>query len=135
MMAGSHVPAREAGSPGLRVGAGLGPGVLRLNLKILEVLAEKVRDHGATLAVVDAARYFHPNGDDLSKRLKLFCARRNLVHLPLSDALLQANVRGISTRWVHDSHFNEAGNEIFAEVMYKWLREDAQEPGIPPLPR
>jgi lysophospholipase L1-like esterase len=34
---------------------------------------------------------------------------------------VQANRNGRATRWPHDGHFNEAGNEIFADALSEWL--------------
>jgi hypothetical protein len=36
-----------------------------------------------------------------------------------------AHRQRISTHWPHDGHFNEAGNAIFADSMYEWLKENA----------
>jgi hypothetical protein len=45
--------------------------------------------------------------------------------VPLAEPLLAANRGGRPTRWPHDGHFNEAGNEIFADALYAWMAAQA----------
>jgi hypothetical protein len=33
--------------------------------------------------------------------------------------------RGISPHWQRDIHFTEAGNELLADAMYRWLAKSA----------
>ena len=94
---------------------------------IIEELAEKVRAEGGGLAVVDVCEYFNRQSktllnfrEDLSETLRRFCDDKDIGYVDLAEHLLKANASGRSMRWTHDGHFNEAGNEIFAEALYRW---------------
>ncbi len=52
--------------------------------------------------------------------------QQDLGYVPLSDDLLAANLGGTSTRWRYDLHFNEAGNRLFADAIYRWVIRDAK---------
>ncbi len=95
--------------------------VLEINLRAIEALAHEVEKQGGRLVVVDTIRFFWAGSAELSRALQRFSVARGVGYLPLSDRLLEAQRRGIATRWAHDGHFNETGNEIFAEAMYRWL--------------
>jgi hypothetical protein len=47
----------------------------------------------------------------------------------LGDELLKAEAQHISTRWTYDQHFNETGNAMFADAMYRWMihRNDSSQ--------
>ena len=100
------------------------PEVLKVNLKIIEVLGEQVKNSGAHLIVVDASQYF---GDQksVSNALKKLSTENGFGYIPLYDFLLKANAIGISTRWRYDGHFNEAGNEILANTLYDWITQNS----------
>jgi hypothetical protein len=93
---------------------------LLVNLKVIEELGQEVGRRNGTLVIVDAARYSN-SSDMLSQTIERFCTEKRFGYVPLSDYLLKANKNGIATRWVHDGHFNEAGNAIFAEAIYDWM--------------
>lgn len=101
---------------------------LAINLKILETLNEEVSKTGARLIVVDASRYFNPTSTTLAARLQEFSAAKNLGYIPLYQDLMAANGRGLITRWQYDGHFNDAGNEMFAEAMRRWLKQTRKMP-------
>ena len=100
-------------------------GTVRVNLKIIERLNQSVRKTGGKLIVVDAVRYLG-GAKKLSYNLRNFCMEQGLGYVPLSDDLLAANREGTSTRWRYDLHFNEAGNRLFADAMYRWVIRDAE---------
>lgn len=95
-------------------------GLLAVNMRIIEELARQAAEAGARLILVDASRYF---GDDeaVSGALQEVCGTQGLGYVPLYADLLQANRDGIPTRWSHDAHFNEAGNEILAAALLDWI--------------
>ena len=96
--------------------------LLMINLKIIEELGREVAGTGGRLIVVDATRYF---GDDetVSTALKAVSSKNNLGYIPVYQTLLEANRAGISTKWPHDAHFNEAGNEILSRSLFAWIAQ------------
>jgi len=122
--------ARHAGDPGAVVMASGGASgrdprsLIHLNLTILEELAAQAKARGARLVLADACPYLGgPEG--CSHALRTFCTHRDVGYVPLGERLRAANSRGRSTRWRRDGHFNEAGNEVFAESMVEWMRKHA----------
>ncbi len=107
----------------------------KLNLRLLEELGGSARSQGAILGVVDAFEYFNAAfGDDASK-LRQFCVEKGFGYIPLSQYLRTAMDQRVSPRWKYDAHFNQAGNELFAESMYRWItgqnqREASDERGV-----
>jgi hypothetical protein len=95
-----------------------------VNLKIIEELGQQVHGAGGKLIVIDVSQYF---GDDaiVSRTLKEFCSKHSFGYIPLYKDLLQTNLNGLSTRWPHDGHFNEAGNIILARSLYNWIEKNA----------
>jgi len=93
------------------------------NLKVLEELGREAAANNTRLIVADGSRYF---GDDasISTALQEFCARSNSVYVPVYEDLLKANGNGISTRWRHDGHFNEAGDSLLADALYRSLIQE-----------
>jgi hypothetical protein len=91
-----------------------------INQKIIEELGRQASRAGGKLVVLDASRYF---GDDetVPDFLRELCRTNGFGYVPLDNELLKANRDGISTRWTHDGHFNEAGNRILAEAFYSWM--------------
>jgi hypothetical protein len=91
-----------------------------VGLQIIRALGKKVSDKGAKLIVLDVSRYL---GDDdaLSAELEKLCGENDYGYVPVDKELLNANLRGISTRWPHDGHLNDAGNEILAKAMLSWF--------------
>ena len=102
------------------------PSLLAINLKIIEELGRKVHAAGSRLVVVDVSQYF---GDEetIAKGLEEICRSRGFGYIPLYEHLLHANRSGLSTRWTHDGHFNEAGNMILADVVQGWMAKHAAE--------
>jgi lysophospholipase L1-like esterase len=98
--------------------------VLKVNLKVIEVLGEQVKNSGAHLIVIDASQYFGDQ-ESVSNALKKLSTENGFGYIPLYDFLLKANANGISTRWAHDGHFNEAGNEILANTLYDWITQNS----------
>jgi hypothetical protein len=79
---------------------------------------------------VDATRYF---GDDetVPTALKAVSSKNNLGYIPVYQTLLEANRAGISTKWPHDAHFNEAGNEILSRSLFAWTHSMSSPFGRP----
>lgn len=96
------------------------PKLLAVNLKIIEDLGRDVASTGSRLVVLDASRYF---GDEqiVSDALNELCAKNGFGYIPLYEYLLKANLNGVATRWAHDGHFNETGNEILAKGLYDMI--------------
>jgi hypothetical protein len=96
--------------------------VLAVNVKIIEELGREVDAAGSRLVVLDASQYF---GDDesVSRTLNECCTEHGFGYIPLHKDLSEANANGISTKWAHDGHFNEAGNRILADALYGWIAE------------
>ena len=100
---------------------------LAINLKVIEVLGDQVKKTNSQIIVVDASGYyFNPARPDknLSKQLEIFCLEHEYGYVNLSHDLQKVNSNGIRTRWIYDGHFNEMGNNIFAESMYQWLQNN-----------
>jgi len=103
--------------------------VADINLKVIEELGRQIRDRGGRLVVVDASRYFRfLKWQALTPMLKQFCAEHGFGFIPLGDELLTAEKNGTVTRWPYDQHFNEIGNKIFADAMYRWISTNVREP-------
>lgn len=93
-----------------------------VNLRVIEELGREVKKSGSQLVVVDASRYFrYLKWEPLTTILERFSAEKGFGWIPLGDELLTAEKKGTSTRWPYDQHFNETGNEMFAEAMYRWM--------------
>jgi hypothetical protein len=92
--------------------------IVELNLKIIEELGRKITKSGHYIVIVDTFRYFKPDSGVWSTRLENFCNENQFGYISLSDHLIKSN---IPTQWHYDGHFNETGNEIFAEAMYQWM--------------
>ena len=100
--------------------------IIQINLKIIKVLGEQVKNSGAHLIVIDASQYFGiGNQEGVSSALKELSAENGFGYIPLYDFLLKANAKGISTKWKHDYHFNEAGNAILANALYDWITQNS----------
>lgn len=95
---------------------------LRLNERILLELNRSVSAAGGRLVVVDACLYYSNAEEPISQRLKAYCSSHSINYVCLSDALLASHHAGHMTHWGHDKHFNELGNQVFADTMLKWLR-------------
>ena len=98
--------------------------LLAVNMKIIEELGRNAVSTGSRLVVLDVSRYF---GDEesVSSALKELCAKNGFGYIPLYEDLLKANMNGVSTRWAHDGHFNEAGNQILAKALFKWIAQNS----------
>jgi len=95
---------------------------LELNLTIIEELGKRISANRGCLVVVDASKYFNNSTGALSRNLELFCKNNGLGYVELSEFLDEAEKRGHRTRWKRDPHFNEIGNEVFAQAMFRWLQ-------------
>ena len=93
-----------------------------LNLKIIETLGLNVHSAGGRLVVVDASQYFEKD-ENVSGSLNELCAKHGFGYIPLYKDLLNANMNGIATRWIHDTHFTETGNMILASSLYDWIAQ------------
>jgi lysophospholipase L1-like esterase len=94
---------------------------LRTNLKVIDVLRRAVEAQGARLLLADVSLFLEPDATRLPALLQDLCRRTDTGYLPLSDNLAAAARRGKRVRWVYDSHFNEAGNRVFADAVYRWI--------------
>jgi hypothetical protein len=109
----------------------LAPEVLTVNLKVIETLAEEVKHSGADLVIVDLSPVFGPRGARFGDALRTVCVKVRCGYLPAGEELRAANERGLATRWAYDGHFNETGNAILADAMYRWV-VGRDEPGAAP---
>ena len=95
---------------------------IAVNLKVIEELGRKANASGARFVVVDASRYFAGlKWSSLSPALKALCAEHGFGWIPLGEELLAAEKNGVQTRWPYDQHFNETGNQMFADAMRRWM--------------
>jgi lysophospholipase L1-like esterase len=108
---------------------------LAVNLKVLEELGRQVLRNGGHFAVVDGAvPYMNPlrkNSMRVARALERLCAREGFGYVPFGDKTAQALRNGQRLRWKHDSHFNEAGNALFAEALSEWMIEHLPSPPTP----
>ncbi len=116
---GSRIPEPPPDRPSARSS----DDVVGVGLALIRELNNQVRRTGARLTVVDTSEYFDRSARALwlTRQIRALCSREDIAYVPLSAALLEANRHGRSTRWRHDGHFNELGNEIFAETLFQWL--------------
>jgi len=95
-----------------------------VNLKIIEELGRNAASAGSRLVVLDASKYFGDH-EAVSIALKELCSKHGFGYIPLYEDLLKADMHGVLTRWAHDNHFNKAGNEILAKVVFGWIAQDS----------
>ncbi len=95
--------------------------LLKTNLKIIEKLRDETAQASASLILVDATTHFEPTMSQTSAEIRKFCSMNHIQYIALAPELDLANRQGRSTRWRHDAHFNETGNEVFAETMFRWF--------------
>jgi hypothetical protein len=104
------------------------PGVVRVNLKVLEELDRSVERAGGRLVLLDVVRYnWGPRS--LSDTLRAFCARGGIGYIALSDDLLARERSGVPTRWRFDRHFGPEGNRVLADAMARWIALDRERRG------
>jgi hypothetical protein len=99
--------------------------IVALNLRIIDELGHSVARTGARLIVLDASQYFKDD-ESVSRDILDLCTKQGYGYVPLYLGLMKANADGVPTRWVSDTHFNEAGNAIVAAGLYDWLARYAQ---------
>ena len=73
------------------------------------------------LAATAGCRYFESDARPLSAALRRMCADEGIGYVPLHAGLRAAEEGGRAPRWKRDGHFNEVGNEVFAETLRAWL--------------
>ncbi|HEY6930292.1 MAG TPA: hypothetical protein VJA66_11500, partial [Thermoanaerobaculia bacterium] len=98
--------------------------VKAVNLEIICELGRQVENEGAKLVILDMTQYLSSD-PDLSSELDALCTKKGFGYVPVYRDLLNANRKGVATRWAHDGHFNEAGNRILADALYQWIGESA----------
>jgi hypothetical protein len=102
--------------------------MIDVNLRVIEELGRRIKQRGSRLIVVDASGYFlYLRWERLPATLRQFCAEKGFGWIPLANELLKAEKNGILTRWPYDQHFNETGNEMFAEAMYRWMAHEVED--------
>jgi lysophospholipase L1-like esterase len=120
--AGKALAPPSAPGPGVR--ASDAATLLAVNLRILEELAQQIENRGGRMVLADGGGYFDtPSG--ASEALKRLCSEHAIGYVPLGERLREANQSGRGTRWPHDGHFNEAGNQVFAESLSEWMAQHA----------
>jgi len=102
------------------------PELIQINLNVLETLERQIKGTGAQFALVDASSYLNPQATALSEALRKSSAELGWNYIPFSDDLWEANRKGVSPQWKHDGHFNEAGHELFAQAMYRWMVKEGE---------
>lgn len=102
--------------------------MLRVTDGILDELDDKIRDSGAKLIVLDASIYYDAQWKNAADAVKAYCQRRDVDYIDLSADLINANKKGVVTRWVNDLHFTEDGNRIFFEAMHRWMINNVLAP-------
>jgi len=113
---------RDANDGGAGKPPELDAGVLAVNLSIIKELGRSVTSAGATLIVLDVSQYL---GDSptISNALRRLCSENEFRYVAAYEDLMAANGRGTATRWKHDGHLNEAGNEILADSMLRAMTQ------------
>jgi hypothetical protein len=100
--------------------------VRAVNLEIICELGRQVENEGAKLVILDMTQYLGSD-PDLSSELDALCTKKGFGYIPVYRDLQTANREGVATRWVHDGHFNEAGNRILADALYQWIGGTASD--------
>jgi hypothetical protein len=97
--------------------------MLTTNLQVLEELGRQAAIANSVLVVVDASQYF---GDDvsISTALQELCASGSSIYVPFYKDLQQSHTNGVPVQWSHDGHFNEAGNALLADALYRALIQE-----------
>ena len=100
-----------------------------VNLKAIEVMNGDIKSYGGNLIIVDSTSNRIQNGrlpaNLLSTMLEYYCIENKIGYIPLYKDLNIANSNGKKTSLSFDGHFNEYGEQIFAESMYRWLQNNA----------
>jgi hypothetical protein len=96
---------------------------LDLSLRIIRELGRQVHAAGSQLVVIDDSR--DPIRGELNPmpHLEQLCRRHGIGYIQFHAKLAAAQQEQV-LRWPRDIHFNVAGNEVLAGVMYRsgWLR-------------
>lgn len=97
-----------------------------VNLRLISFLSKDVREKGAKFVALNAFKFkSKPSSyiDTASEFLYQLSLYYGFAHIPLDEKLNQSAKNGNSPRWVYDGHFNETGNKIFAEEMYRHISQ------------
>jgi hypothetical protein len=98
---------------------------LEVNVAILRELSRQVDAAGARLVIIDYATEAGLGSANLGGVLRGLAEQRGLGYIPFHAEIAEAVRRGISPHWQRDIHFTEAGNELLADAMYRWLAKSA----------
>ena len=95
-----------------------------VNLKTLQVLGDQVLHSKSDFIIMDSFQFHNdsiPPTEFASNWLKNLSQSFLYGYIPLYEELNLSRKQGISPRWIYDMHFNEIGNEIFANSMFNYL--------------
>lgn len=92
-----------------------------VNELVIRELDAQVRAGGARLVIVDYSRFMNREPSNAQRRLRSLCFRERIGYVDLSSPLLRSVEIGEPVTWTYDGHFNDRGNEIFAQALYDWL--------------
>ena len=95
---------------------------LEINLRIIQELGRQVRASGSQFVVIDDSENPSLGFSNARKRVKTLCETQGFGYVPFHADLVKARQRG-PIRWAHDYHFNDAGNEVLADAMARWMLE------------
>lgn len=88
-------------------------------------MGKLVNKNKSDFIIIDSFKFhndFSPPIDFASNWLKNLSDYSKFGYIPLYNPLNEAKNRGIPMVWKYDAHLNEHGNEIFANSMFKYLK-------------
>jgi hypothetical protein len=100
-----------------------------VNLKILQVLGDMVKQSGGNFIIMDSFKSFENNDSAMrfsSHWLKKLSQFYGFNYIPFYKTLDNLKNEGTSVFWKHDPHLNEKGNEVFADEMFNYFKKDFQ---------
>ena len=95
-----------------------------INFKILDRFSE-IPNISPKIVLLDSSSYFDQtlSKSPLSTLLYEFSLYKNYGYINISKPLLKAEDNRVRIRWKGDSHFNEEGQKLFAEAIFKGMKD------------
>ncbi len=101
-----------------------------VNLKIFQILGNTVKQSGGRFIIMDSFKFFndsvvHMNFSSIwLEKLSQFYGFK---YIPFYKKLNESKNNGVPVLWEYDSHFNEKGHEVFADLMFDYLQKDFEK--------
>jgi hypothetical protein len=96
---------------------------LFINFKILDEFNDS-KITPSKIILLDSSKYYDQALDRsiLSIFLENFSKYKGYSYANISDVFLEAEEKGVRIRWIGDPHFNEQGQNLFGEAVFRTLK-------------